>query len=148
MPRQAGMLTVKNNPKEFELIAQKTGALMQKGLEDGVQQAAEIVKEAAMANINRKEKRGWSMQDHIVTQMTESTPDSATILIGPSKKSFWGLFVEFGHALVIGSKKKGNRKVIGHVPPHPFMRPALDENIDKVNAAIMDGINKALESGG
>ena len=148
MSRRAGILAVKIEPKEIELIAQKTKALAQKGLVDGVQQAADIVKEAAMVNINRKEKRGWSMQDHIVTQLTESTPESATMLIGPDKKAFWGLFVEFGHAQVVGTKKKGNRRVIGHVPPHPFLRPALDENVDKITEAIIDGINEALKKGG
>ena len=147
MPRQAGMLAVSIDPKQIEAIRNRTAALMQKGIEEGVQQAADVVRDAAKENIRRKEKRGWSMQDWILTEMVESTPDSATIIIGPSKKSYWGIFVEFGHVLVAGTKKKGNRRIIGNVPPHPFMRPALDESREAINAAIIDGINRALERG-
>lgn len=47
--------------------------------------------------------------------------------------------VEYGHALV------RNGKVIGHVPPHPFFRPAVDENHDRILAEVTGEIKKMVE---
>lgn len=44
--------------------------------------------------------------------------------------------VEFGHFLVKGSNRKGNRRVIGFVAAHPFMRPAWDKHRDKIAPRI------------
>lgn len=47
--------------------------------------------------------------------------------------------VEFGHAIVRAGK------VIGHVPPHPFFRPAVDENHDRILGEVTGKIKKMVE---
>ena len=47
--------------------------------------------------------------------------------------------VEYGHALV------RNGKVIGHVPPHPFFRPAVDENGNRILGEVTGEIKKLVE---
>lgn len=50
--------------------------------------------------------------------------DGARVFIGSTDPK--AHLVEFGHVLVKG--RKGNRRVIGHVPGHPFLRPAWDKH--------------------
>ena len=140
MAKKAGIVSVSLNTKGLIGAEQRAKELIQKNLTEGVMNAADIVKEDAADNIHRVEKRGWSMQDHITTELIESTPDFVRVRIGPDKKAFWGLFVEFGHALVRGKGK--NKAVVGHVPPHPFLRPALEENSDEIIKAIQKSIGE------
>ncbi|OIO01102.1 MAG: hypothetical protein AUJ49_08470 [Desulfovibrionaceae bacterium CG1_02_65_16] len=44
--------------------------------------------------------------------------------------------VEFGHLLVLKNRKTGLVKVVGHVPAHPFMRPALDSARSRLIAKL------------
>ena len=63
--------------------------------------------------------------------------------IGPSRKTAYvARFVELGHRQVSHGKKKG-RKVIGHVPAKPFLRPAFDAAGD---AAVQAFANSLIES--
>lgn len=50
--------------------------------------------------------------------------------------------VEFGH---VQENKKG--KIIGHVPPHPFLRPARDEVINELLRSGGKGYDFAKASG-
>lgn len=46
-------------------------------------------------------------------------------LIGPGRRTAYvARWLEWGHALVKGGKK--GKHIIGHVLPHPFIRPAFD----------------------
>lgn len=56
------------------------------------------------------------MADTIVVIVAEQTIEGVTILIGPSKKGFYGYFLEFG---------------FGRMAANPFLRPAFDTNVDK-----------------
>lgn len=55
------------------------------------------------------------------------------------KKAPHAHLVEYGHAIVKGGK------VVGHVPPHPFFRPAVDENHDRILAEVTGEIKKMVE---
>ena len=46
--------------------------------------------------------------------------------------------VEYGHRLV----RKG--KAVGHVPPHPFFRPAIDQNMSAVSQALTVEIQRHI----
>ena len=142
MPKQAGLVNVKINAKGLIGAEQRAKELIQEGLSEGIMDAADVVKEDAANNIHRVEKRGWSMQDHITTELVENTPDFVRAKVGPDTKAFWGLFVEFGHALVKGKGSK--RVVVGRVAPHPFLRPALDENGAEITKIIQKAVNEKL----
>ena len=84
-----------------------------------------------------------------------SVSGAASILAGPSAPH--GHLVEFGHAIVVGGKAsarltrrdlRAGKKAgttIGHVPAHPFMRPAWDSTREEVVNSIKRQIGEALE---
>lgn len=57
--------------------------------------------------------------------------------------------VEYGHRLVrtSGSNKDKVRtyRVIGYVPPYPFLRPALYENVPNITDEVIRGLTAAVE---
>lgn len=63
-------------------------------------------------------------------------------VIGPAKKShgFYGNIHEFGGSFVVGQKKRGRKNKDGgdrkgmkmNFPKRPFMKPALENNLDKL----------------
>lgn len=48
-------------------------------------------------------------------------------------------FVEFGHVM------KARGKVIGSIPPKPFLRPAADESVDDTVAIAVQELNRDIE---
>lgn len=65
-----------------------------------------------------------------------NTRERVTLYLGPTDPK--GHLVEFGHLLVRGKRLTKRRRyatgqrVIGHVPAHPFMRPAWDATKEQV----------------
>lgn len=59
----------------------------------------------------------------------KATPTVATVTVDYDKKIKYGTFVELG--------TKNNA-------PNPFMRNAVDDNIEKINTAITEEISKAV----
>ena len=45
--------------------------------------------------------------------------------------------IEFGHRVVRG-RRGGSQRVVGHVPPQEFLRPAFDAESGRAAAQIMD----------
>jgi hypothetical protein len=100
-------------------------------------------------------EKGKHLRDTIVattrvkgTQRTFVDPASAHAFVGPAGKgSQHGHLVEFGHKLVAGRVtrvkrsfggklksivKSDTRRVVGFVPPHPFLAPAWTGTRDEV----------------
>jgi HK97 gp10 family phage protein len=70
-----------------------------------------------------------------------------TVVVGPSRDtSHVAGWVEFGHALVRGGRRKKGGSVVGHVAPHPFIRPAFDTAIDPAAQAFVDSLAVQLEA--
>lgn len=53
--------------------------------------------------------------------------------------------VEFGH-LAVKRGLLGIRRVVGHVPPHPYLRPAFEAKADEAIEIFADEVGAALES--
>lgn len=53
--------------------------------------------------------------------------------------------VEYGHRQVAGGRVGKGGRVIGSVPPHPFMRPAVDATKDIVQRKVEVGIRRFVE---
>ncbi len=68
--------------------------------------------------------RTGTLRDNIEMNV-KGTGGVANADVGPTEKAFYGRFVEMGHAL------KGG----GHVPAHPFLRPAIDEHGQEIQEA-------------
>lgn len=56
-----------------------------------------------------------------------------------------GHLVELGHVQVVGPRGKGKGRTVGHVPPHPFLRPALMDNEARVLDVIEKNLRKNIE---
>ncbi len=109
-------------------------------VEPAAMAGAEVIRKAASDNAPR---RTGFLAEHIVAEVKDVQPLKATIAVGPHKDAFYGLFVEFGHALVRGGKK-ATRRVLGNVPARPFLRPALDETKEQVKAIVTQEVRRRL----
>lgn len=56
--------------------------------------------------------------------------------------AYYALWVEYGHRLVKGRGRQ--KRVIGHVAPTPFMRPAFDAQSQKVIDTVASEIDRRL----
>ena len=72
-------------------------------------------------------------------EKVEAMKGTHIITVGAS--IYYAKYVEYGHAVRSGWKVKG--PVVGHVPPHPFLRPAADA----IAAQVGDAIVEAFSSG-
>lgn len=86
--------------------------------------------------INYPNKPGTLKKNIRVNRLGRQPRGIVRDIIGFSKKAWYGVLVERGHDIVVGGKKNKGGKVIKHVPPHPILRPAFDNNVAKVMAAI------------
>jgi HK97 gp10 family phage protein len=100
---------------------------------EGLTNAAELVQGAAQTYAPVRTGYLRSSISYNVSGMV------ATIIASAS----YAPYVEFGHAVRSGWKVKG--PVVGHVPPHPFMRPALYSSIDGIQSALSDAVMQVFE---
>lgn len=71
-------------------------------------------------------------------------------VVGFGNEGYVARLVEFGHrvrAKAKNGKSKKSGAVVGHVPAHPFMRPAFDESKDAAVEAFTETIKSEVESG-
>lgn len=75
---------------------------------------------------------GKDLHSSIVTATTPSRnrDSDVEVSIGPSRKTFWGLFQEFGTS---------------HSGAQPFMRPAFDSKVMQVLSGIRDRLADEIE---
>lgn len=116
-----------------------------------VEPAAKLIKEAVKDNIHDQASRehpAGTLRGTIEHKVTLKTKSRVAINVGPNAASgettgYYGRFVEFGHAIVPSwGKLKGVS--VGRVPPHPFMRPAFDENVERAIDIINDRLRRAI----
>lgn len=139
--------------KGWQEIQQKlnrlTNELRAQVLVDAAMAGAEVIRHEAS---RRAPRRTGSLAEHIVAEVTGKGSHWVRVDIGPDRDHFYGRFIEFGHALVrvTGRVRRGRRtyrikKVLGHVPPHPFLRPALDEGGRKAVEAVAEHLRAAID---
>lgn len=84
-------------------------------------------------------KRGV-LRDGIVKKMSRTKKaGSASGTVGLTRKAMHGVPVELGHNIV------RDGKVVGHVPAHPFLRPAMDENRDTAERIIRQKLGQKID---
>ena len=118
--------------KELEGLERK---IFDKVMAKSVRAGAKVIQKAAkeLAPVRSNEWEGASYPNPpgtlkkgiAIAKATRQPPTIVRYQVGFSKKAWYGHLVERGHKLV----RKGN--VIGHVPAHPFLRPAFDANVEK-----------------
>ena len=97
-----------------------------------VREALEFVGEfLRLQMVLRAPSRSGFLASHIVKAIKLSAKnDEGTVQIGPSKEAYYAQFDEFGS--------------IHNEPPHPFIRPAFEQNKDKAVDLIRQKIAEAL----
>ncbi|MGF7429586.1 HK97 gp10 family phage protein [Thermoanaerobacterium thermosaccharolyticum] len=96
-------------------------------LEKAASSAAEVVKDAASKKAPR---RTGKLARSMVYKTKEKSKTGVEIVIGPDKDAFYGLFHEYGTS---------------KMPAHPFLRPALDENGEKIKRTIANKLKSILK---
>lgn len=99
---------------------------------------------AALARSYINDKTG-NLSTHTKAARSKFGPEGGAIVFCNANHAH---LVEYGHVLVKGGKKtvQGNvgGKVIGHVPPHPFMRRSRDSIKSQIEESVaMVILNKA-----
>ncbi len=143
MGRRAVRVTVEGADELIAKLKALPEAVASEALVEAVMAGAEVVRAAAALKAPRE---SGGLAESIVAAIDPARTEStrATARVGPDAEHFYGQFEEFGHAIVPpgpkGTKRKAPERkaaVTGHTPPHPFLRPALDESKREVEAAIM-----------
>jgi HK97 gp10 family phage protein len=115
--------------------------LAKKGLKKALTAGAEPIR----ASMAEKVRKGWHIfnsksegrtrdygfvSEHIGVQVQIHADEmSGAARVGPVKKGFWAMFLEFGTS---------------KMPASPFARPAFDENKEKSVAAFCDSLKQTL----
>jgi HK97 gp10 family phage protein len=106
---------------------QALGEAASEVLTPAVLAGAGVVAEAAERKAPR---RTDFLSEHIVVEIVEEEDDMVVAAAGPHKDAFWGIFQELGTP---------------HHSAQPFLRPALDENEEKIAQEIGAEAWKALK---
>lgn len=112
-------------------------------LEQSLNEGGAVIEKAVRLYAEDHVKTGDLIADlHIEVAVA---PDglSGQALIGFRDQSHKAGWVEFGHRQVTHGLLKSDRKEVGHVPAHPFMRPGFDES----QAAAKETVTKMLAEG-
>jgi HK97 gp10 family phage protein len=113
-------------------------------LREVAMEGAEVIRAEAEKNALEHKVTGTLAGDIHAEVAKESLGSRVVVHIGPGKKGWYGSLVEMGHALVRGSKK-ADKKVIGHVPPHPWLRPALDAKKREAQEVMLKAFKRRLK---
>lgn len=128
-----------------ELIRQLrrlTDATAGKALRAAVRAAGTPVRNEAKRIVRKKSGR---LQRAIGTRTKVINRYIAEVWIGFDRRTaFYGGQVELGHRLVRG-KSKLTKRVVGHVPAYPFLRPALDTKAGEAEARLRESLSKNIQ---
>lgn len=135
-------------------------------LDQSLRQAANVVRDAARENFDRgdpfpNEQSGWLKRTIRTTKRRGSSTRVVYNVVaggaytqGESTKvrPSYALWVEYGHRVVAkGQARSGNDKRMGtnaggllNVPPHPFMRPAIEQNAQLAVDFVIAGVSDRL----
>jgi HK97 gp10 family phage protein len=120
-------------------------------LEASARSGAEVIRRAASDNARSGPYATGDLADHVVAEVTKARAGRVEVSVGPDRDHWYGRLVELGHALVrvVARVRKGGRvrritENLGNVPPHPWLRPALDENTDEAQRVVGEELRRRL----
>jgi len=115
--------------RQLEQIGTEAEQVKQEALVAG----AKVVQQAASQKAPRD--TGKLAENIVISDIKED----GTVDIGPDRDRFYGLFVEFGRK---AGEKKGRK--YPKADPHPFLQPAFEENVNRVQDEMADVIRREL----
>ena len=127
------MINVRLNTTQWKKIGTKLDRMASRAEKSG--NAAAIGKAATPMLAAAKQKSPSKRVAKSLVKRVKRQSDGIVVGKIAAKKKSLGIgllhLLEFGHNLVKGSKKSGNRKIIGFVPAKPFLRPAYYQTRDE-----------------
>lgn len=129
--------------EEIKAALKAIGVKAEKVLEDAVLEGAEEIR---AETARRAPRKTGALAQSIEKKVTKIEPGRVTVQVGPDRKHFYGLFLEFGtqaHEITPKNKKalrlpEGIYASAEHggIRARPFIRPAFDEKKDEAEAAV------------
>jgi HK97 gp10 family phage protein len=119
-------VTIRGEAELNRKIQQLTARMGKEALVEAVLEGAEIIRADAEA---RAPVRTGFLKGHINKRVSERKTGRVTVDIGPEKKAWYGLFPELGTI---------------HYAARPYLRPAIDENQDRVVDAVKARLKKEI----
>lgn len=120
--------------RRLQMLAEETA---RKHMREAALEGAEVIRVEAAEKAPRKT---GTLAEDIQKEITKQTKSRVEIHVGPGKKGWYGRLVEEGHAIV------RDKKVVGHVSPKPFLRPAFDEKTDEAQDVIAAELRRRLKA--
>ena len=117
-------------------------------LREAALEGAEIIRDQAVANALKHKRTGTLAGDIHAEVARESLGDRVVVHIGPGKKGWYGRLLEMGHAIARGGRLRSKRnpgQVVGHVPPYPWLRPALDARRRDAAETVVRSLRRRID---
>jgi HK97 gp10 family phage protein len=128
--------------RKLQMLAEETA---RKHLRESALAGAEVIRQEV--EDNAPIDRGILKTD-IQKEIVKETKARVQIEIGPGDKGWYARLVEFGHKIVVGGtlrSKSSPGKVVGEVPPHPFMGPAFDRKHEEAQKKAAEVLKARLK---
>lgn len=118
-----GMADLQRKLKQMEL------ALQRQALIEAAQAGAQIVLDDARSRVP---VRTGNLRRNIRKRLAGRQSDihEATVEVQVAKKGFYGRFIEFGTK---------------HLSAHPFFRPAIENNLERIKATMRAVLKRAVD---
>ena len=130
------------------------------GLKECIEMVEEAPRNIVMLGYARALAAGiYVIAEAVVSRAPVETGDMAKALVinveinqtslngmaemGFGKQDHVAMWVEYGHRMV---GHRPGKKVLGDVPPHPFMRPGFDASAEAAIGAFIESLSATLKS--
>ncbi|OGO12733.1 MAG: hypothetical protein A2Y53_04880 [Chloroflexi bacterium RBG_16_47_49] len=132
-------------------------ALRQGILKKAAMAGGEVIRNHAKLNIrstfSAKSKGGAGLAGSMVVELVKSSDKSAEVDVGPTK--IYGRIQELGgiikpvFAKMLSWIGDDGKRIFAHqvrIPPRPYLRPAVDSNMDTIRQAVEEQIKRGIEN--
>jgi hypothetical protein len=136
--------------EEAQLMLRTAPRVMaQKALGRGMLAASKVVAEEVRRRLPVSTKATHT-DPHLADSITvdiqiDQQAGAAHAEIGYGKQGYRGLWLEYGHQQITGGQEGSGGRVVGFVPPHPVMRPAVIASADAAIEAFGEAFVSTVE---
>jgi len=130
--------TLKGDKELIRRLKKIGDAVNTKDFQGVLLDAAKIIADDARSRVNRGPT--GNLEKAINEKQWKINSNEVLVLAAVDRKiAPHAHLVEYGHELV------RNGKIVGHVPAHPFWRPAVDAKADEARRKMNEGIKRLIE---
>ena len=128
-----------------ELISACTAlpAEQQAKMQPIIDQTGDILHEESKKKVSQKFSKAGTLRNSLFLKRQTKNGVITNVLTWGDDVRKYAAPLELGHGLVFMGRRTNK-----YVQPHPFLRPAADENKEKIFGMIIDGMNKTLDEMG